>query len=655
MLSVLKSRRARIAFGHDVFMAAVSFPLALYLRTGDWMIYLARDYLWQGTVLFAGVAALVFFMSGLYRGIWRYASTADLVAITKAVTLAILLFLPVLFLLTRLEQVPRSLPIINWFVLMALLGGPRFLYRILKDRRLDNVLAPAGTPRIPVLLVGAGDAAELFLRDIRRDRGSPYVPIGILDEKDTRVGRQIHGVSVLGTLDDIEMLLTGGKLAEKPQKLILTKSDPSPELIRQVTGHAERLGLSVSRLPRLSELKQGAGGLAQVEIRPIAVEDLLGRPQQKLDIEAMRRLIADKRVLVTGAGGSIGSEIARQAADFGPARLALFDASEYLLYQIDMALSESHPNLTLEAFLGDVRDRTRVEQVMREFAPEIVLHAAALKHVPMVEHNPVEGVLTNVIGSRIVADACRAAGVGCMVQISTDKAVNPTNVMGATKRLAEAYIQALDPVSRAAGETRYVAVRFGNVLGSTGSVVPLFTRQLAAGGPLTVTHPDITRYFMTVREAVELVLQASAVGVEDSEAAGRIFVLDMGAPIKVLDLARQMIHLAGLRPDDDIKIEFTGLRPGEKLYEELLHGEEALLPSRAPGTTLAAPRTGALPDLKAALDELEAAARNRSGSDVLNHLAALVPEFELSDATRARANSPVAPNDAESPAALRAD
>ncbi len=614
-------------------MAAFSFPLALYLRTGDWMIYLARDYLWQGTILFAGVAAIVFLFSGLYRGIWRYASTDDLVAITKAVTLTVLLFLPVLFVLTRMEQVPRSLPIINWFVLAALLGGPRFLYRVVKDKRLDNVLVPSGTPRIPVLLIGAGDATELFLRDQRRDRSSPYVVLGILDEKGNRTGMRIHGVEVFGSLDDMEALLTSGTLSERPQKLILSKSDPTPELIRQVTGLAEKHGLSISRLPRLSELKQGTDE-SHTEIRPIAIEDLLGRPQQKLDLNSMRGLIAGKRVLVTGAGGSIGSELARQSAGFNPAELALFDASEYLLYQIDMNLTESHPDLPKRPYLGDIRDRTRIAEVMSEFKPELVLHAAALKHVPMVEHNPVEGVLTNTVGSRIVADACRAAGVGCMVQISTDKAVNPTNVMGATKRLAEAYIQALDPVSRASGSTRFVSVRFGNVLGSTGSVVPLFTRQLATGGPLTVTHPEITRYFMTVREAVELVLQASAVGIEDSEASGRIFVLDMGTPVKVLDLARQMIHLAGLTPDKDIKIEFTGLRPGEKLYEELLHEEEDVLPSRAPGTTLAAPRAAALPDMETALTALETVARNREAAQVLEQLARLVPEFDLEEDTR---------------------
>jgi O-antigen biosynthesis protein WbqV len=364
-----------------------------------------------------------------------------------------------------------------------------------------------------------------------------------------------------------------------------------------------------------------------LEIKPVAVEDLLGRPQQPLDRVAMKALVRGRRVMITGAGGTIGSELVRQIADNDPSQLILFDASEYQLYQIDMAMGEEHPTMPRDAVLGDVRDALRVQGTMQRLRPELVFHAAALKHVPMVEANPMEGVQTNVLGSRIVADACRAAGVDCMVQISTDKVVNPTNVMGATKRVAECYIQALDPISRAEGGTRFVVVRFGNVLGSTGSVVPLFRRQLQAGGPLTVTHPDVTRYFMTVREAVELVLQAAVVGTEDAEAAGRIFVLDMGQPIKVLDLARQMIQLAGLRPDKDIQIKFTGLRPGEKLFEELLHGGEAELPTRAPGMTLAAPRAGNLDDLQSALDVLEKAARAGQRDTVLRILTELVPEY----------------------------
>ncbi len=369
-----------------------------------------------------------------------------------------------------------------------------------------------------------------------------------------------------------------------------------------------------------------------LEVRPIEIEDLLGRPQTPLDRPAMAALIAGRRVLVTGAGGTIGGELARQLAALGPAALGLFDASELALYAIDLELGERFPELARHAVLGDVRDRRQLAQVLAALKPELVFHAAALKHVPLSEANLEEAVLTNAIGTRNVSELCRDAGVGAMVMISTDKAVNPTSVMGATKRLAEAWCQTLDVAERRrlaqSGQgTRYITVRFGNVLGSTGSVVPLFQRQLARGGPLTVTHPEITRYFMTVREAVELVLQATTLGTADETATGKIYVLDMGEPVRIVDLARQMIRLAGLRPDRDVEIVFTGLRPGEKLHEELFHAGEALVETNTAGIRLANPRTSDSAVLARALDELEAAARGRRSADVLQLLAHLVPEF----------------------------
>lgn len=633
MIGPLRHNRARIAFAHDVIMAAASFPLSLYLRMGDSLFVLADRYIWQGTAIFTCIAATVFLFSRLYRGIWRYASINDLVALTRATTIIILIFVPLMFVITRLDLVPRSLPLINWFVLLAMLGGPRFLYRLLKDRKLNNVLTRRDPDRVPILLVGAGDGAELFLRELKRDADAPYQVLGILDEKGTRVGREIHGIPVVGIVDSLKDVMRDSPVP--PQRLVITKQTLDGELVRRVVEVAEAHGLTVSRAPKLTELTTGVES-NRLAIRPVAVEDLLGRPQQPLDRDAMTAMVQGRRVLVTGAGGTIGSELVRQIAEKEPSSITLFDASEYQLYLIDMELSERFPDLPREAVLGDVRDRERVMETMGRLRPELVFHAAALKHVPMVEANPVEGVLTNALGSRIVADSCRANGVDCMVQISTDKVVNPTNVMGATKRIAEAYIQALDPVSRSEGSTRFVVVRFGNVLGSTGSVVPLFQRQLEAGGPLTVTHPEVTRFFMTVREAVELVLQAAVVGVEDADAAGRIFVLDMGQPIKVMDLARQMIRLAGLRPDKDIKIAVTGLRPGEKLFEELLHGGEEPLPTRAPGMTLAAPRTGDLTEMDAALSALETAARDRRRDAVLTKIQTLVPEYEPDLKTLAR-------------------
>jgi FlaA1/EpsC-like NDP-sugar epimerase len=629
------NRRAALAFLHDVAMAALSFAFSFYLRIGgEFLSYEPHLTLFYGSV-FTAIAAAVFLLTGLYRGIWRYASLPDLFNITRAGTLTVLIFLPVMFLVTRLETFPRSTLFINWLVLIALLGGPRLSYRLYKDRGLDHVLEQRSGPQIvPVLLISARDGADTFIRETMRDPNAVYRVVGMLADTRARVGRQIYGVRVLGTIDDLEAVVRMlDRRGRRPQKLILTPQGLDGAAIRDLLDRADTLAIPLARMPRATELREGFAETERIE--PIAIEDLLGRPQAVLDREAMARLIRGRRILVTGAGGTIGSELARQLAAYEPAELILFDNGEYLLYTTDTELRESFPNLMVRPLLGDVRDRHRVGEVLATERPEIVFHAAALKHVPMVEQNPVEGVLTNVVGSRNVAEAARAHGVELVVQISTDKAVNPTSVMGATKRIAEAFCQALDLNEATRGRrgssgTRFVTVRFGNVLGSTGSVVPLFTRQLAAGGPLTVTDPEVSRFFMTVREAVELVLEASAtVGLSDeSESRGKIFVLDMGEPVKIVDLARQMIRLAGLIPDQDIAIEFTGLRPGEKLHEELFHDSEAAVPTANPALRLAAPRTADYAVLARSIDELEEQARAANETRVIDLLQLLVPEYQ---------------------------
>ena len=627
--------RARIAFFHDVVMATLSFPLSLYLRVGEGAFSLAADYLVPGTVAFATVAAVVFRRCRLYRGVWRYASMNDMLAIVKAVSLTVLLFLPLLFLLTRMEDVPRSLPFINWLVLVLLLGGPRFAYRLFKDRGLNLVLESTNHVRVPILLIGAGDATELFIRQQHRDTNAPYRVVGVVDEKGTRIGREIHGVPVLGGIDEIESLVNG-KMGQRgwtrPQRLVLTKEKVAGTQVRDLLVVAERMGLTLARLPKPGRL---SGVEEQMTVQPIAVEDVLGRSQAVLDRQPLSQLVMGRQILVTGAGGSIGAELVRQIAELEPTGISLLDNGEFALYQIDLELAERYPDLPRTAILGDIRDRLRISDVLARETPEIVFHAAALKHVPMVEANPMEGVLTNAVGTRNVADACLAADVKLMVQISTDKVVDPSSVMGATKRLAESYCQALDLAGEKLGKTKFVTVRFGNVLGSTGSVIPLFQRQLAAGGPLTVTHPDVTRYFMTIREAVELVLLASALGLRDTNSSGKIFVLDMGEPVKILDLARQVIRLAGHKPDEDIGIEITGLRPGEKLAETLLHAAEELVSTDADGLMLAAPRVADLATLSSAFNELEKAARNRQRVRTLALIHTLVPEYAASDTSAA--------------------
>jgi O-antigen biosynthesis protein WbqV len=621
-------RRAAFAYVHDIVMAAASFALSLYLRLGDLVQVDPYDgILLPGTLIFAAIAAGVFLFMGLYRGIWRYASLEDLTAITKAASLTVLLFLAVLFLATRLDVLPRSIVVINWFVLIALLGGPRFLYRMAKDRRLGLAAAPEDALRAPVLLAGAGDEAEQFVRALARNPHAPYRVVGILAASEERVGREIRGVPVLGTVANLAEAVAALKAqGGAPQRLVIASAALAGERVRALFDESARLGLSLARVPRLTDLKSGVEDRA--EVRPIAVEDLLGRPQTPLDRDAMRAFVKDKRVLVTGAGGSIGGELTRQIAALAPAEVVLLDNSEYALYQIDLEFARLAPAVARRAVLLDVRDRARVRALFAETRPEIVFHAAALKHVPLVEANAAEGAAVNLSGTVNVADAARAAGGGAMVLISTDKAVNPASVMGATKRAAEMYCQALDLEGRSG--TRFVTVRFGNVLGSTGSVVPLFQDQLARGGPLTVTHPEMARYFMTVREAVELVIEAAAAGHAAHE--GKLFVLDMGEPVKIVDLARQMIRLAGLRPDQDIPIVFTGIRPGEKLYEELFHGAEPLAPSGLAGIFVAAPRPGDRAALEDGIAAVARAAENGDDQAVRDALRRLVPEYRSATA-----------------------
>ncbi len=616
--------RANVAYAHDIAMAAVSFVLSLFLRLGEDLYGHPVDQLILGTVVFTAVAAAVFPSMRMYRGVWLYASLNDLLAITRAVSLAILIFLVLMFVLTRLEDLPRSLPLINWFVLMALLGGPRFLYRLIKDRRFEWQLEKEGRRRVPVLLAGAGDGSELFIRATSRAENGDYRAVGIVAERPDRVGRDIHGVPVLGTLDEIPRVVDDlERRGERPQRLVITRDDMHGTRVRALLEAAESLGMTLARTPRLTDFKSGLGD--GIEVKPVAVEDLLGRSQATLDRDAMRAFVEGRRVLVTGAGGSIGSELVRQISAYDPARLTLLDISEYNLYAIGMELAEIGAGVARQDLVGDVRDRALLARVFADERPQLVFHAAALKHVPLVEANPLEGIRTNVLGTINVADICKQAGVGTMVLISTDKAVNPTSIMGATKRLAERYCQAFD--RRQDAGVRFVTVRFGNVLGSTGSVVPLFQKQLARGGPLTVTHAEMKRYFMTVREAVELVLQASAMGSAGDGGDGRIFVLDMGEPVRIIDLAKQMIRLAGLRPEEDIAIEIIGPRPGEKLSEEIFHGGESLMPTHCKGLLLAAPRAAEAGDLgRATADLMDACARADTAAAVAL-MRRLVPEY----------------------------
>jgi len=637
------TRRASAAFAHDLVMAALSFILSLFLRVGGDITQYSPNLLLIYDLGFTATAAAVFLWAGLYRGIWRYASLPDLLALFRAATLTILIYFPAMFLMTRLADMPRSLVGINWLLLMALLGGPRFAYRVFKDRGLDHVFESARYAPVPILLIGAREGADLFIRALARDPRRSYRVVGILADGAARVGRDIGGVPILGTFDEIKTVVDQlTRRDARPQRLIVCGDALERPVARRLLDFSAEAGIPLARAPRLTDFR--AAGEDDIQrIEPVAIEDLLGRPQTVLDRSGMRRLIAGRRVLVTGAGGTIGSELARQIASYGPARLALLDNGEYALYTIDQELKERFQEVPRQAIIADVRDRHRLDAAMASERPELVFHAAALKHVPIVEANPVEGVVTNVLGTRNVAESCRAHGVDAMVMISTDKAVNPANVMGATKRLAESICQSLDLIEAKRGHgTRYVTVRFGNVLGSTGSVVPLFQRQLAKGGPLTVTHPEISRFFMTVREAMELVLQASTLASEDNEARGKIFVLDMGEPVKIADLATQMIRLAGKKPGEDVAIDYVGLRPGEKLHEELFYESERLMPTKVAGIRLAAPRAIDYAILSRSLDDLAEHAREGRDDRLMALLRTLVPEYrgEAMPVARAAGSEP---------------
>jgi FlaA1/EpsC-like NDP-sugar epimerase len=588
---------------------------------------------------YAGVCALIFPLTGLYNRNWRYGSLSDLGAIIRAVALTSAALVCLLFFVTRLEDVPRSAVIIDALLLTGFLLASRLSFRFSELRLLGIEFAPIADrddKRIPTLLIGAGDAADLYLRAARRDKNCPHLPVAILDATSEHKGETLRDVPIIGSIGEfrsaIDELGLEGRL---PRHVIFTDS-PSAFAESDVSAllrDADELGIPVSRLSHATELRNAHGGNA-VELQAIELADLLERPQAMLDHGAILRLIQGRRVLVTGAGGSIGSELTLQIASCDPAELVLVENCEFNLYAIDNELAERFPHIPRTTHMCNVRRAKRVDDIFDQHRPELVFHAAALKHVPMVELNPCEGALTNVIGTMNVANAANRTGALAFVQISTDKAVNPTSVMGATKRLAELYCQALDieGFEQHRGP-RFMTVRFGNVLGSSGSLIPLFKRQLAAGGPLTVTDSQMTRFFMTIREAVQLTLQASSYGLEGEIGQGEIFVLDMGEPIKIIDIAHRMISLAGLTPDVDIKIKFIGLRPGEKLYEELFDTSEERVPSPVPGVFGALPQPLPLDLIQENFTRLQLYSELGEEAMLLKVLADLIPGYERKPTT----------------------
>jgi len=559
--------RAALAFAHDVLASAVCWVLAFWLRLN---LEIPEEFL---PPLAAAVTAsvplhaLIFWSLGLYRGSWRYASLPDLKRIALACLIGALA-VPALLAFFRADiNVPRSTFILAPLLLAAIMSGSRIAYRAWKERSLYGNIHLTGEP---VLVIGAGDVTVNLLREM--ERSSQWRAIGILDDDPTWHGQVLLGVKVLGEISEV------GRWAQQldSRHAIISLPGSSAGVRRRAAELAGAAGLTVLTVPSYDDLLSGKVTVSQ--IRRIELEDLLGRDQVVLDDRGLHQLLTGRVVMVTGAGGSIGSELARQIAKFEPALLVLFDLNEYALYSIEQEFGTAKEKTVIAPIIGDVRNTDRVQRVLSRFKPVVIFHAAAYKHVPLMEtDNAWEAAQNNVLGTLRLARAARDHGVEKFVLISTDKAVNPTNVMGATKRLSEQVCQSL----QRSGGTRFLVVRFGNVLGSTGSVIPKFREQIARGGPLTVTHPEITRYFMSIPEAAQLVLQAGLMG-----RGGEIFVLEMGEPVRIVDLARDMIRLSGFS-EEDINIQITGLRPGEKLYEELLSDRESTLPTPHPKLRIA--------------------------------------------------------------------
>lgn len=522
-----------------------------------------------GVVFLLPVHAVACRVAGLYRGIWMFASLPDLKRVLSAVWLSSIALL-VFFALYRHQQqvVPRSLLVLYPLLMVVYMGGGRAAYRMWKEHRLYGGLIAQGKP---VVIVGAARGGATLVREL--ERSADWRVVCLVDDDRSKWGRELSGHPVVGGIDALPEVLA----SEKASHVILAMPSAAAEACRRATDLAVKAGAHVFTVPGLGDVM--AGRVAISSIRPVAIEDLLGREPVWIDSEHVAAMVSGKTILVTGAGGSIGSELCRQLALFGPAQLVLFEQSEFALYTLEQWFSVHLPDINLMPLAGDVKDAARLDEVFAAYRPQVVFHAAAYKHVPLMEvGNAWQAVRNNVMGTLRVAERASRFGAERFVLISTDKAVNPTNVMGATKRLAEMVCEALH---RQGGVTQFGMVRFGNVLGSTGSVIPKFQEQIARGGPVTVTHPEITRYFMSIPEAAQLVLQAAAMG-----QGGEIFVLDMGEPVKIVDLASKMIHLCGYT-NNEIRIEFSGLRPGEKLYEELLADAEQTQPTPHPKLRIA--------------------------------------------------------------------
>ena len=582
------------------------------------------DTLFRRTILIVvAIKLVVFVLFRFYDRWWRYVSIRDMWSAVRGVTAASLVASLTVYFIAPVAQVrlPRSVAVMDWLLLLGLIAGTRLFARSVIERPGTGRLVARGKE---VLVVGAGDAGQLTIREMQRNRQLGYTPIGLIDDDPRKKNLRIHGVRVLGTTEELAHILRDNR----PDEVLIAIPSASGEARQRIVTVTRENNVPVKTLPGLYELISGETDLA-TQIRPVQVEDVLGREPVDVDLEASASYLENETVLVTGAGGSIGSELCRQIARLGPQRLILVDQGETALFEIERELVDERGFAPSIPVLADVKSRTKMRQVFDRYRPSIVFHAAAYKHVPLMEANPLESVRNNALGTRILAEVAVEFGAERFLLVSTDKAVNPKTVMGQSKALCEWIVEAYG--AREDIATRFVAVRFGNVLGSSGSVIPIFRRQIANGGPVTVTHPEMTRYFMTIPEAASLVIQAGGIG-----GRGDVFVLDMGDPVRILDLAKQMVRLSGKEPDRDIAVEIVGTRPGEKLHEELWGAGETAVSTSHPKIMRVSGATVDAVWLQDELAELERLVREGETLDVVSRLATMMRTPHLVGETRVR-------------------
>jgi FlaA1/EpsC-like NDP-sugar epimerase len=601
---LIRQRGYVIALAY-VFIFALAYELAFQLRFGFDVPGDMRRLFWQTMPWVALLKLCVFYWQGSFHGWWRFVTFADLVSLLRGATLSTLAIVAVDHFLFFADQIPRTALAVDWGFTILLVGGLRSTWRLVAEHGWRNW----GDDFRPALMIGAEEGGEALIRQIHRTSRLHYRIVGFLDENRLHHGSRLAGIPFLGSPQDAVPLATQYRVKD----ILVMARSVSGRRLRELMEECREAGIHLKMIPRVDDL---LGSAYTAQVRDVDIDDLLRREPVQLDVEAIGRILRGRRVLVTGAGGSIGAEICRQAAGCRPGQMILLDRAENGLFHLEQELQAQSDGVPIATCVGDIADHGRLESLFREYRPHIVFHAAAHKHVPMMEQNPGEAVKNNVFGTKVLADLASQYGVEQFVLISTDKAVNPSSVMGATKRLAERYVQALQQNS----STRFVTVRFGNVLASAGSVVPTFQQQICRGGPITVTHPDIERFFMTIPESCQLVLQAAAMG-----SGGEVFVLDMGEPIKIVELARDLIRLSGFAPDE-IEIIFSGLRPGEKLSEELYFADEQTTPSSHPKLRQACQPPEELATINEAVAELLPLV-DGPAETIRGQLRRLVPEY----------------------------